>query len=98
MIVLLVVAYLVRNHLDVICKIGKILLPVVLVGLIGLSFLKRNSDYGYSYFFAIRSIDDMGVNVTTHIDHNELVRNIIFYILIIGQFINFKYLFFYAFL
>ena len=91
MIVLLVVAYLVRNHLDIVCKIGKILLPVVLVGLIGLSFLKRNSEYGYSYFFAIRSIDDMGVNVTTHIDHNELVRNIIFYILVIGQFINFKY-------
>ena len=91
MVVLLTIAYLVRKHLDVICKIGKILLPVVLVGLIGLSFLKRNSEYGYSYFFAIRSIDDMGVNVTTHIDHNELVRNIIFYILIIGQFINFKY-------
>ena len=91
MVVLLTIAYLVRKHLDVICKIGKILLPVVLVGLIGLSFLKRNSDYGYSYFFAIRSIDDMGVNVTTHIDHNELVRNIIFYILIIGQFVNFKY-------
>ena len=91
MVVLLTIAYLVRKHLDVICKIGKILLPVVLVGLIGLSFLKRNSEYGYSYFFAIRSIDDMGVNVTTHIDHNELVRNIIFYILIIGQFVNFKY-------
>ena len=91
MVVLLTIAYLVRKHLDVICKIGKILLPVVLVGLIGLSFLKRNSEYGYGYFFAIRSIDDMGVNITTHIDHNELVRNIIFYILIIGQFVNFKY-------
>lgn len=91
MVLLIIIAYLARKHLDVICKIGKILLPVVLVGLIGLSFLKRNSEYGYSYFFAIRSIDDMGVNVTTHIDHNELVRNIIFYILIIGQFINFKY-------
>lgn len=91
MVILFVIAYLVRNHLDIVCKIGKILLPVVLVGLIGLSFLKRNSEYGYSYFFAIRSIDDMGVNVTTHIDHNEMVRNIIFYILIIGQFINFKY-------
>ena len=91
MVLLITIAYLVRKHLDVICKIGKILLPVVLIGLIGLSFLKRNSEYGYSYFFAIRSIDDMGVNVTTHIDHNELVRNIIFYILIIGQFINFKY-------
>ena len=91
MVLLITIAYLVRKHLDVICKIGKILLPVVLMGLIGLSFLKRNSEYGYSYFFAIRSIDDMGVNLTTHIDHNELVRNIIFYILIIGQFINFKY-------
>ena len=91
MVLLITIAYLVRKHLDVICKIGKILLPVVLIGLIGLSFLKRNSEYGYSYFFAIRSIDDMGVNVTTHIDHNEMVRNIIFYILIIGQFINFKY-------
>lgn len=91
MVLLITIAYLVRTHLDVICKIGKILLPVVLIGLIGLSFLKRNSEYGYSYFFAIRSIDDMGVNITTHIDHNELVRNIIFYILVIGQFINFKY-------
>ena len=91
MVLLITIAYLVRKHLDVICKIGKILLPVVLMGLIGLSFLKRNSEYGYSYFFAIRSIDDMGVNLTTHIDHNEMVRNIIFYILIIGQFINFKY-------
>ena len=91
MVLLITIAYLVRNHLDIVCKIGKIFLPVVLMGLIGLSFLKRNSEYGYSYFFAIRSIDDMGVNITTHIDHNELVRNIIFYILIVGQFINFKY-------
>ena len=90
-VVLLGIAYLLRDKLDVVCKIGKVLLPIVIVGLIVVSFLKRNGDYGYDFFFAVRSIDDMGVNVTTHLDQYEMIRNIIFYILLIGQCINFKY-------
>ncbi len=91
MVVLLGIAVLVQKHLDKVCLVGKVLLPVVLVGLIVVSFMKRDTEYGYDFYFAVRSIDDMGVNLTTHLDHNELVRNIIFYILLIGQCVNYKY-------
>ncbi len=85
------VAYLIRKHLDKVCLVGKVLLPIVLVGLIVVSFMKKDTEYGYDFYFAVRSIDDMGVNLTTHLDHNELVRNVIFYILLIGQCVNYKY-------
>ncbi len=85
------IAYLLRKNLDKVCHVGKILLPVVLVGLVVVSFMKKDTEYGYSFYFAVRSIDDMGVNLTTHLDHNELVRNVIFYILLIGQCVNYKY-------
>lgn len=85
------VAYLIRKHLDKVCLVGKVLLPIVLVGLIVVSFMKKDTEFGYDFYFAVRSIDDMGVNLTTHLDHNELVRNVIFYILLIGQCVNYKY-------
>ncbi len=85
------IAYLLRKNLDKVCRVGKIILPVVLVGLVVVSFMKKDTEYGYSFYFAVRSIDDMGVNLTTHLDHNELVRNVIFYILLIGQCVNYKY-------
>lgn len=85
------VAYLIRKHLDKVCLVGKVVLPIVLVGLIVVSFMKKDTEYGYDFYFAVRSIDDMGVNLTTHLDHNELVRNVIFYILLIGQCVNYKY-------
>ena len=89
--VLCVIAYLIRKHLDKVFLAGKVLLPIVLVGLIVVSFMKKDTEYGYGFYFAVRSIDDMGVNLTTHLDHNELVRNVIFYILLIGQCVNYKY-------
>ena len=91
MVLLFGVAYLIRKHLDKVCLVGKVLLPIVLVGLIVVSFMKIDTEYGYDFYFAVRSIDDMGVNLTTHLDHNELVRNVIFYILLIGQCVNYKY-------
>ncbi len=91
MVLLFGVAYLVRKYLDKVCLAGKVLLPIVLVGLIVVSFMKKDTEYGYDFYFAVRSIDDMGVNLTTHLDHNELVRNVIFYILLIGQCVNYKY-------
>lgn len=88
--VLLGIAYLVRKHFDVVCKIGKIFFFVCLVGLIGMSFVVSKGKYNYSYFFEIRSTSDMTNNFTNHISEYELYRNIIFYILLVCLFINYK--------
>lgn len=90
MIVLIAFAYLVRKHLDIVCKIGLIILPIALIGLIGISFLKRNAAYGYDYYFMIHD-DDMLCNITNYKNQNELIRNVILYILLLAQFINIKY-------
>lgn len=88
--VLLVIAYLVRNHLDIVCKIGKVSLVVFAVFLAVLAFIVSKGQYGYSYFFTMRSLNDMTNNFTTHINNYELYRNIIFYILIVCLLVNFK--------
>lgn len=86
--ILCLIVWLLRNHLDIACKVGRILLPVAFVGIAALSLLK--SSFGYEYFFERRSEGDMTVNMTSHTDTKELIRNIIFYVSLACIFVNFK--------
>ena len=88
--ILVLIAYLLRNHFPAVNKVFTALFPIALVGLIVVSFLMRNGDYGYGYFFRSSSMDDMTVNMTSHLNVNELFRNIVFYALVILMFAEFK--------
>ena len=87
--VLCLIAWLIRSHLSTFCKGGMILLPIVFVVLVVLSFV-QHGDYNMGYFFASRSLDDMTVNMTSHLSTNELIRNILFYALLALMYVNFK--------
>lgn len=89
--VIILVAWLLRNKLELVNKGFRLLLPAAFVILIVLSFLKRNGDYGYAYFFRSSSLDDMTVNMTSHLSGSELIRNIIFYAAALGMLVNFKF-------
>lgn len=89
--VLVLAAYLLRNNLPALDKVFMFLLPVAFVGIVVISFLLRNSTYGYSYFFRSSSADDMTVNMTSHLSTMELIRNIIFYVLFALLLVNFKF-------
>ena len=84
------VAWLMRKNILVLDKIFMVLFPIALVGILGISFVWRNSQYGYSYFFRTSSVDDMTVNMTSHVSNTELIRNIIFYALLALTIVNFK--------
>ena len=88
--ILVLVAYLLRNNLLLVDKVFIILLPVVFVGLVVLSLVLPNGGYTYGYFFRSSSLDDMTVNMTSHLSTMELIRNIIFYLLFILLLVNFK--------
>lgn len=78
-LVLLLIVWLLRNHLLGFDRFITILLPIVFIGLCGISFLVRNGDYGYDFFFEQRSKNDMTINITSHESTRELIRNIMFY-------------------
>lgn len=88
--VLILITVLIRNHLDIFCKAGIGISAVVLVGLIVMSFILRDTEFGYSFFFVSRSESDMTVNMTSHLNRLELYRNIIFYVLLALILVNFK--------
>lgn len=88
--VMAVVFWLLRSHLAVVNKIFRFLVPIVVVGLIGLSFPLRDSQYGYAYYFETRSLHDMCNNYTSHVDTSELWRNVVMYVMIALLFVNFK--------
>ena len=91
LLVLIIIAILLRNHMKYFNAFGMILLPITIIALIVISYTLKDSDYGYSFYFALRSIDDMTVNITNYIDHNEWIRNIILYILLVCLVLNFKF-------
>ena len=78
-LVLLVIALLIRNHLDTFNKIMRWLLPVAFVALVVLSFLNRNGEFPYSYFFAQRSNMDMCNNFTGNYEARDPLRNYLLY-------------------
>ncbi len=78
-LLLIGLAFLLRNVYPAVNKLFGALFPIALIGLLALSFMMRNSDYGYAYFFRSSSVDDMTVNMTSHVSTEELIRNIIFY-------------------
>lgn len=84
-------AWLLRNHMEIVNKVFSALFPIALVALIVLSFLNRNGDYGYAYFFRSSSQDDMTVNMTSHLSTSELIRNVIFYASAALMLVNFKF-------
>ncbi len=84
------VFWLLREHLDVLNRIIRVLFGGVLAGLIVLSYPLRDSEYGYSYFFESRSLHDMCNNYTSHVNILELWRNVVMYVMIGLMFVNFK--------
>ena len=88
---LIFVAYLLRNNFPKVNKFFSALFPIALAGLIVVSFFLRNSDYGYSYFFRSSSLDDMTVNMTSHVSISELIRNIMYYLLLIALTVNYRF-------
>lgn len=88
---LILVAFLIRKHLDLFDKFLVILIPVAFIGLAVFAFLSRNGDFGYDYFFKTSSLDDMTVNMTSHVSVYELIRNVIFYALMILLLVNFRF-------
>ena len=88
---LILLAWLLRNKLETVNKGFRLLLPAAFVILIALSFLKRNGDYGYGYFFRSSSLDDMTVNMTSYLSTSELIRNVIYYAALALMLVNFKF-------
>ena len=89
--ILVLIAWLLRNNFPAVNKFFSMLFPIALVGLVVVSFLLRNGDYGYGYFFRSSSLDDMTVNMTSHMNISELFRNIVFYALVLLLFANMKF-------
>ncbi len=79
---LIALAWVLRGQYKIVDKVFLILLPVTFLVLVITAFLVRNGDYGYAYFFRTSSLDDMTVNMTSHVDNSELVRNVMFYLLL----------------
>lgn len=78
-LILLLIVWILRSYLLGFDRFITILLPIAFIGLCGISFLVRNGDYGYHFFFEQRSKNDMVVNITSHESKRELIRNILFY-------------------
>ncbi|MCR5449565.1 MAG: hypothetical protein K6F23_09215, partial [Solobacterium sp.] len=81
-VILIVIAVLLRNHLDIFNKIFKWLLPAAFIGLAAVSFLKRGGEYPYSFYFAQRSNMDMCNNFTGFYEERDFLRNIILYVML----------------
>jgi len=80
--VLLLIAFLVRKHFDMFNKIMRWLFPAAALGLMAVSFLKRNSNFPYSFFFTPRSHNDMCNNFTSFFEERDMMRNIILYVML----------------
>ena len=89
--VLVLIAFLLRKHLAVVDKVFLVLFPILFAALCVYSFLMKDSVYNYAYFFRSSSLDDMTVNMTSHLSTTELIRNIIFYALLALTLVNFRY-------
>lgn len=88
--VLIFIARLIRNHLDILDRIGTSLLPCTFVILCVLSFMNRGGTYGYSYYFYQSSQSDMTLDMTSSSDSASMVRNLIFYGLFFLTALNFR--------
>ena len=84
---LLLAAYLLRNHFEGFDRLVSILGILAFAGLIGISFLLRNGEYGYSYFFKEQS-EMMSMNLFNHFSTRELIRNLIYYMLFAFAFLH----------
>ena len=84
---LLLAAYLLRNHFEGFDRLVSILGILSFAGLIGISFLLRNGEYGYSYFFKEQS-EMMSMNLFNHFSTRELIRNLIYYMLFAFAFLH----------
>jgi hypothetical protein len=78
--VLGLVSWLLRNHVDGLSKVVKVLFPLVLAGLIIVSYQLKDSEYGYAFYYESRSLHDMCLNYTSHVSSQEHVRNIVMYL------------------
>lgn len=85
--ILLLAAYLLRNHFEGFDRLASILGILAFAGLIGISFLLRNGEYGYSYFFKEQS-EMMSMNLFNHFSTRELIRNLIYYMLFAFAFLH----------
>ena len=85
--ILLLAAYLLRNHFEGFDRLVSILGILSFAGLIGISFLLRNGEYGYSYFFKEQS-EMMSMNLFNHFSTRELIRNLIYYMLFAFAFLH----------
>lgn len=86
---LCLIVCLLSKHYKVLRAFGLILIPVTVAGFAaGSWFLK--GDFGYDFFFESRSLHDMTVNMTSALSQTELIRNVIFYVLLVCLLINFR--------
>ncbi len=77
--VLLVVAFLLRNHFAQFNKVMRWMFPAALVVLIGLSWMNRTGRFGYSFYFEGRSKNDMCNNFTSFLEERDYLRNLLLY-------------------
>ena len=78
---LVVIAVLLRKHLEQFNRIMRWLLPTAFIGMAVAAFLNRNGAYPYSFFFQGRSHDDMCNNFTCFLEERDYIRNILLYIM-----------------
>lgn len=83
------IVWLLRKHLKVLRGFGIILVPVTVLGLAAASWFLPG-EYGYEFFFETRSLHDMTVNMTGWLSRTEMIRNIIFYVLLAAMVLNIK--------
>lgn len=87
---LIIIAILLRKHIKYFNYFGMGLLPVAIIALVVLSLVARDPEYDYSFYYTLRSLNDMTVNITNYVDQNEFYRNLMLYGLLLCLLINFK--------
>ena len=85
--ILWLIAYILRNHLRGFDQFLVVCLPLAVVLLVAVSLLYCRSEYPISDFFKPTG---MSPNFFAHESTAELIRNIIWYILLICMFFNFR--------
>ncbi len=83
------IVFLLRKHMKVLHTIGVVLLPVMVIALAAGSYLMPG-EFGYDVFFESRSLHDMTVNMTSWLSQAELIRNIIFYVMLVCLAVSFR--------
>ena len=79
-----------KKYILIITHVCKVLYLVLLIALIGLSFLLKDGMYGYGFFFESRSLNDMCLNYTSWLTNIELLRNVVLWAVLIISLIRFK--------